>query len=275
AFSGNVDLTVPGALYFNGNITLLPAGITDPAYVPASLNADGIPTIGGTTVALNAAYIRLLGGFSNGAVLPKLADGTLNVNAGSDLDLAGFVSASNAASVNLASGGDIRFLNPNDPAVSPYLAEIAGAYNPTNISGFDPQDRMNSPGAMPFPGGVIVADDLTLTAREAYPETDTDFVLLSLGLAPQTASGVHGAITIRSNGRAPVAPLSANGAILVDAKTILQDGVLLAPLGTIQIGYSADETLPNLFFTGTVNDPFNPTSQPVFEYLPSNITVAT
>ena len=96
-----------------------------------------------------------------------------------------------------------------------------------------------------------------MTAREIYPETDTAFLLMSLGLAPAGLAGAHGTVTFASNGRTPLTPLSANGAILVDAPVIAQGGVLEAPLGTIQLGFGPGQSLPNLI-TSTGTDPYNP-----------------
>jgi hypothetical protein len=108
-------------------------------------------------------------------------------------------------------------------------------------------------------GALLVPDNLSVTAREVYPETDSNFLLISLGLAPSTAQGTINTISFASNGAAPVAPLSANGAILVDAKTIVQGGVLYAPLGTVQLGFSPSQTLPEMFlYTANSNNTYNP-----------------
>jgi hypothetical protein len=42
-----------------------------------------------------------------------------------------------------------------------------------------------------------------------------------------------------------VAPLSVDGQILIDAETIVQNGVLFAPLGTIELGLSSGQTIPS------------------------------
>ena len=85
---------------------------------------------------------------------------------------------------------------------------------------------------------------------------------MSLGLAPAGASGVHNTITFGSSGATPVAPLSAGGAIVVDAKTIVQGGALYAPLGTIQLGFGSGQSLPGVFTVfGSGSDPYDPLEQ--------------
>ena len=62
-----------------------------------------------------------------------------------------------------------------------------------------------------------------------------------------SGNGTINTITIASNGAAPVVPLSIAGEIIVDAANIVQDGVLAAPLGTIQLGLSAGQQFPSGF----------------------------
>jgi filamentous hemagglutinin family protein len=244
--SGNVDLKIPGALLLN-RITLLPAGVIDTSYtVPPG---TGIPSIGGTQVTLEAGYIRLVDQTTN---LPTLADGTLTLKASAQIDIAGLNSINNASNVNFVSGGDIRFLNPGDPDLPGLLSGLVPpAGNSSNGSAY-------GNGSLPSVGSLLVADNLTMTARDVYPATDTAVLLMSLGLAPAGTPGTHGTITFASNGKAPVTPLSANGAIIVDAPAIVQGGVLEAPLGTIQLGFDKSQELPNLFIITSGSNPYNP-----------------
>jgi len=241
AFSGNVAVSLPDALYLNGAITLLAAGVTPTSPASASTpTASGVATIGATQVTLSAGYIRFL---NAAKVTPTLADGTLTLDASAEIDLAGVPVVSNAAQVNLISGGDISFLNNDDPAVSAYLygwGYAASSGTTLTSSGY---------GGMPTAGALLVPDNLTLTAREIYPATDTAFLLMSSGLDPRasTPTASVNTITFKSNGATPYAPLSAGGAILVDAPNIVQGGALYAPLGTIQLGYGQNQTLPAIF----------------------------
>lgn len=249
-FSGNVDLKVTGSVLIDNKFkatTLLPAGVTDTAYSVSACTAGGcIPSIGGSNVTLEAGYIRFYNGYdsSDTVPLPTLADGTLTLNASRGIDLLGVPTVNNAGTVNLLSGGDIRLtgvVNLGAANTSIVVINTSAGY-----------------GGMPWVGSLVVADNLNLAARAIYPTTDTAFLLMSLGLAPVDAAGSHGTITFASNGQTPVAPLSAGGAIVVDAKTIVQGGVLYAPLGTIQLGFDSSQTLPGIFVSGTINNPYDP-----------------
>jgi filamentous hemagglutinin family protein len=217
AFSGSVTLKVPGALYLNGNIALMPAGIT-----PSSgLAASGGNTIGAPTVALDAGYIRWLSGDE---AVPTAGDGTLTLNAAAQIDLAGVVSVSNADVVNLTvSGGDIRFLPTTDPDIFSYLSS-ASSYTLAYAGG-----------SVSVNGALLVPGDLTLSAREVYPATGTSFLLASLGLG--------GTIAVESNGQTPYVPSSAGGAVVVDAASIVQAGAIEVPLGSIILGLTGTQSI--------------------------------
>lgn len=232
AFAGNVGLDIPGALHLNGNISLLPAGATSLTAATPSVN---------TTVNLDAGYILWLGG---GAV-PAAGGGTLNLNASAQIDLAGLIGVSYANAVNLSvSGGDIRFLPISATDVTGNLASGI-----TYVKNGNSALIANGGGALPSAGALLVPGDLTMTAREVYPATNTAFLLMSLGLGGTNG----GTIAFHSNGQASYTPYSAGGAILVDAKTIVQAGALYAPLGTIQLGYTDSQSLP-AFLIGTTAD---------------------
>lgn len=179
---------------------------------------------GASTVDLAANYIRLIGYTQ---VAPTLGGGTLNIAATDQIDIEGAVSVSGAASVNLTSGGDIRMIWADGSALSAPLVKFPIPSNGVTIAA--PVLSTTS---------LNVADSLTLTAREVYAATNTAGVLLSLGL------GSNNTITIASNGATPVAPLSAGGSLLVAAPTIVQNGALYAPLGSIQLGVSASSPVP-------------------------------
>lgn len=247
-FAGNVGLKVAGSLLIDNlgfATTLLPQGAVNTAVgaAPCTPPAGCIPTIGGTTVTLEAGYIRLTNGYNEtNTPLPALADGTLTLNARQGIDLVGVPVVNSAGSVNLVTGGDVRLTGSYN----------FGIYASTGVYASDGY------GGAPFVGALLVADDLNVTAREVYPTTGSTYLLMSLSRAPSGASGTHNTIAFASNGAPPTAPLSAGGAFLVDAGTILQGGVLVAPLGTIQLGFGPGQTLPGVFINGTPNDPYAP-----------------
>jgi filamentous hemagglutinin family protein len=288
AFSGNVAVSLPDALYLNGAITLLAAGVTPTSPASASTpTASGVATIGATQVTLDAGYIRFL---NAAKVTPTLADGTLTLDASAQIDLAGVPVVSNAAQVNLISGGDISFLNNGDSDVSAYLR--SGYYSYSNAgyaTGEGTTLASSGYGGLPSIGALLVPDNLTLTAREVYPAADEAFLLMSLGLDPRasTPTAPVNTITFYSNGKTPYAPLSAGGAILVDAPNIDQGdalragGALYAPLGTIQLGYGSSQTLPAMFVgaaadaSGAAYDPVGDISVGLFTTGAGVATLAT
>jgi filamentous hemagglutinin family protein len=247
-FSGNVDLNVAGSILISSNsgavATLLPQGVINTAFsvTACTPTASCIPTIGHTNVTLEAGYISVSGNssstFSN--VLPTLADGTLTLMGRQGIDIVGIPVVKNAGTVNLVSDGDVRLIGTDNTSLA----------NGATSDGY---------GGLPWVGGFLVADNLNITAREIYPATGTAYLLMSLGLAPAGASGTHDTITFASSGAAPVTPLSAGGAIVVDAKSIVQGGALFAPLGTIQLGFGSGQSLPGVFTVfGSGNDPYDP-----------------
>jgi len=80
-------------------------------------------------------------------------------------------------------------------------------------------------------GTFEVAGALTITAGQIYPITDTVFTLAAFDYV-----GGVGSVTIQSSGVSRALPLSAGGEINVYATTIVQDGVLRAPIGAINLG---------------------------------------
>jgi hypothetical protein len=195
-----------------------------PACPPGS---SCIPSIGATHVTLEAGYISVSGnsGSTFTSVVPTLADGTLTLKGTQGIDLVGTSVVKNAGTVNVVSDGDVRLIGTTTSAT------VAGVTS----DGY---------GGIPWVGAFVVADNPNITAREIYPATGTAYLLMSLGLAPAGASGTHNTITFASSGATPVTPLSAGGALIVDAKSIVQGGALYAPLGTIQLGFGSGQSLP-------------------------------
>jgi filamentous hemagglutinin family protein len=248
AFAGSLDITIPGALTLNassgtfmllappatpnGTPPLLPAGIID----PATCGAACMPGIGGTTVNLDAGYVRIVGKSGNGTMtIPAAANGTLNVNA-EWIDLQR-VAVFNATNVNLTSSGAIRALPDN-----------YGFITGTGASaGTDPST---------FSGALLVTGNLTLRAAEIYPASNTQFLFMS--------ASTQGTIDIEQNGTA-TAPFSAGGSLLFSAQTITQNGTLWAPLGNIVLGLQSTSDIPTAISAilantaGGYTGPFAPT----------------
>ncbi|HEY4076631.1 MAG TPA: filamentous hemagglutinin N-terminal domain-containing protein, partial [Rhizomicrobium sp.] len=198
AFAGDVTLSVDRAVTLSAtNILALAAGAT------------GIPPVRGTSaltggghVEIDAAYVALAGTGLN-PLTPALpaGDATLDVRANT-IDLMGQFQLQRFSDASFTSSGDIRLYNPD------YLAYIGASTTPQ-------------------PGELITGGNLTFQAAQLYPATGSVFIVD----APVAGS----TITVLGNGNA-TPPISVGGALLVDAATIVQNGTIRAPSGTIQLG---------------------------------------
>lgn len=97
-------------------------------------------------------------------------------------------------------------------------------------------------------GIVEMAGHLTLRAGQIYPPTSTRFTIAAydytLNGNPQL-----GSVTIEVSGSRQL-PLSAGGTLSVFGSTIVQNGVLRAPLGTIRLGWDGTGAAPGDLITG-------------------------
>jgi filamentous hemagglutinin family protein len=221
AFAGNVNLSVGQALITDTTtLVALPAGSTS---IPSI--AQGVSEIGAPTVTLNAPYIELgsAGEVNSNNQLVNmvptlaLAGGTLKVNART-LDLVGQLGLENFANAYFTASGDIRLS-------SSLAADQAAASNSNN-------------GVEVFPLGELVsAGNLTFQANRLYPATAQPFIIdaSAAGLVDADGNPLTTSVTFLGNGASSV-PLSAGGALLVDATHIVQEGALRAPSGTITLG---------------------------------------
>ncbi|WCM25948.1 filamentous hemagglutinin family protein [Sphingomonas sp. QA11] len=200
AFAGDVSLDLGRAVIINApEILALPAGT--PA-IPTL--AAGTTSTGGAVVSITAPYVALAGpnwyqGVSKLSTAAMVGDATLSVNAGF-LDISNQVALGNFGQSNLTSSGDTRLSTTNVPAT----------------------------GATLMPGVLLTSGNLTLSAADLYPASGESFALVAAGPNPTT-------IIFASNG-ASSTPLSAGGALLVDATTIVQGGTIRAPFGSITLG---------------------------------------
>ncbi|RXV67607.1 filamentous hemagglutinin N-terminal domain-containing protein [Burkholderia stabilis] len=222
AFAGNVNLTLPESVTLNsGRIaaigmdqlsTLLstPAKPAGGSSVFADLLAQPPAHPLGTTVAINAPYVALVGPTapaSTPAFTPVAtrSDATLNVNA-SFVDLRNQFQLNNFGQANFNSSGDIRLSS-------------------TNQSG-----NLLSPGMLYTPGNV------TFNAANLYPATGSTFIVDAVGpVDPVTGKPAPTTVTFGTTGSSGT-PLSAGGTLLVDATNIVQGGIVRAPSGTLVFG---------------------------------------
>ena len=97
-------------------------------------------------------------------------------------------------------------------------------------------------------GTFDVAGDLTLTAGQIYPMTETTFTV-----AAYDHNSIPGTITIDGSGTRPL-PLSGGGTLNVYASDITQGGELRAPIGTINLGSGVTSASPTDPIGGGVFD---------------------
>ncbi len=95
-------------------------------------------------------------------------------------------------------------------------------------------------------GGVIrgggtfdIAGDLILRAAQIYPTTATSFTL-----AAYDHGSAKGSITVEQAGGPIPLPLSAAGTLSLYASSIMQNGTLVAPFGTINLGWDGTGISP-------------------------------
>lgn len=94
-----------------------------------------------------------------------------------------------------------------------------------DIQGYGTEAGFNT--AAVTQGWLASAGDLNLTARQIYPATNADFRV--------RLPGAGATLTIASSGEADTPVLSGGGALTLEADTIIQGGVLKAPLGSIAL----------------------------------------
>jgi filamentous hemagglutinin family protein len=138
---------------------------------------------------------------------PSTGSGTLRIDAGlldlvGDTALQGFAAApvSGATPVVFASRGDIRLRG-------------------TQVE--------SERGSGRLAGSLRSAGDLELRASQVFPTTMTEFLI--------EATSPQGVLTIAGNGAQSEAPLSAGGALTLQAAEIRQQGTLRAPFGTLNL----------------------------------------
>ena len=174
-------------------------------------------TTDGASLTVTASYIALNGGnaflndpgisFGSGSTTPP-GDATLTLNASNQIDLAGSLTFQNIGRATFNSLGDIRLL----PAQSISRAQLEG----------------------------LVASDgnLSFNAAAIYPVTNTLFAIELLSAGGTVSFGYPA-----GGGPSTITPLSADGGVLVSADTIVQDGEILAPFGSIILGTQGTQTV--------------------------------
>lgn len=206
-----------GTIGFGGSVN-----VTIPGALTLYASSGHFSLAAGSTVNLNAGYVRMVGAL-NLLTAPTVGDGTLKVTA-QWIDLERAIGLDNVGTANFTSASAIRLLSSDYGFITGSGSQAAS-----------------------YGGALVAPGDLTLTAAEIYPVSNTQFLLAS--------TAADGTLTIQPNGTA-TAPLSAGGGLVLSANTIAQNGTLWAPLGNIIIGTTSTSQLPSLIAT-LLADPGN------------------
>ncbi len=178
-------------------------------------------TLKGSTVSIGQSMVdrqlqgaerpswELVGGTAVPPVATRRGDGTLSVDAGA-VDLYGSFTINGSRETQVASQSDIRMIG-----------------QPISV----PTDSIVTTRQV---GALTTAGNLELRAAQVYPATRTDFTV-AIKSQPDNALIERGLLRIASNGAAPGTAYSAAGKVTLEAHSIVQDGVLKAPLGEITL----------------------------------------
>ena len=139
---------------------------------------------------------------------PAAGTGMLNVS-GQMVDLTGNFIVSGLKAFNVGSTGDIR---------------LNGVIDPSTI-------KNNLPTINSLTGSLHTQGNVTLQAAQVYPSTLAQFTMS----VEDGAGNKAGSITIQPGGAATNTVLSAGGLVTLSANNIEQNGVLKAPMGTINL----------------------------------------
>ncbi|MEH0196577.1 filamentous hemagglutinin family protein [Caulobacter sp. CCNWLY153] len=223
---GDVDLKLGSAFYLTSKTWDGVTSLNDATY-RQSLS----PVIGANgSLRIKAAYISLGGAFQSLAT-PNVGvpgAGEVVFDAGA-MDVGGAVLFDRSvAKARFNVAGDLRFTG-----VAPYETAFA------------------IPGAAPAPslsGHLAVNGDLSLVAGQIYATTGSTYAV--------TSTAGDGLIAIgRSSATTPATPYSAGSNLSFQASSIVQGGVLRAPLGTLTLGAQSPLTRGGVQFapaTGSV-----------------------
>ncbi|MCC4261624.1 filamentous hemagglutinin family protein [Pseudomonas aestusnigri] len=223
AFDGNVNLALGQRL----NLYAGALGVTEASGADSRVN-------------LTAPYMRLAGslaptspdspgyfltGMSYGVTQPvsqQPAAGSLRLEAGYVLDI--------EAGSGLGSGGSLN------------LTRLDGSNELVDRRAFD-STQLVSHGDQRFAGGILyIPGDLTLAAAQLYPTIGAS-ATIHAGWRGTSADYDPGRrlVIARTTDSTPAMPYSAFGSLTLGAATVDQGGIVRAPLGTLNIGYSRNQ----------------------------------
>jgi filamentous hemagglutinin family protein len=195
------NVTLGGSVQFNGSVTIRAGG-------ELSVGSGGVISTEGN-VNLIAPYVVL------------------------GLPFPGPLTATQEAESPFNSSGTIIDLPPTAGTghltVSASLIDIGTL----SLQDIDQANFIATNGDIRGDGTLDVEGQINMTAGQIYPATDVTFTI-----AAYNDGSTPGTITIHGSGTRDL-PLSAGGTLNLYASVINQDGVLRAPLGTINLGWNS------------------------------------
>jgi filamentous hemagglutinin family protein len=294
------SLTIGSGRFYAPNATQLPTDVTltvtqDGLTVPASLYASGGSAIGSILRDKNGNIIEGGGYFAVSSFESSGMDSLTLVTNGKTVDFSGPVTITANDSISVANGGVLEadgavkleapYVEIGEPFKGPLTAAQLAAdadsffvgnnpyyFNPTggtgsltviaslidigdiSLQGISNVALMAENGDIRGDGTLDVAGNILLQAGQIYPPTETTFNIIAYG----------GTVTIASGGERQL-PLSAGGTLNIYASKIIQDGVLRAPLGTINLGWNGSGSSPQdpLSGAGYVSNESVPVAQQI------------
>jgi filamentous hemagglutinin family protein len=216
--SGLDSLTLGGTVQFSG---------------PVTINANRSLTVGSSGIISADAAVSLIAPYVK---LGQAFQGPLTL-AQQQLPL--FVdSTGNAVEISPAYGaGSITVTASSLIDVGNLSLQNIGSLNLVAVNGDIRGD-----------GTLDVAGNITLSAGQVYPTTETTFTI-----AAYDHGGTAGTVTILPSGVRQL-PLSAGGTLNIYASDITQGGVLRAPMGTINLGSGVTSSTPTDPISGQAFD---------------------
>lgn len=196
---GGINLSAGDALYLNAPNLSAYNNSTNNAVTTSAVSR---------LLSLSAPYVEIGSQNQNYQTPGAASFGIASLTASATtLDLIGNTALQGFGTVNLNAATDIRLVG---------------------ISVLDPNTFKATGYAQ---GSLAMRGNLTLTDTQTYPTTLSDFSF--------TDSASNGILTFASNGNTPGQVLSAAGTVTAIAPTINQNGVLLAPFGSLTLGSTA------------------------------------
>ncbi|MCE0484088.1 MAG: filamentous hemagglutinin family protein [Methylacidiphilales bacterium] len=217
--SGLDALTLAGTVQFSG---------------PVTINANRSLAVGNSGIIYSDAAVNLIAPYVE---LGQAFQGPLTIQ---QQELPVFTDASgNPIAINPTYGGGSITVNAGS------LIDV-GNLSLQNIGNLN---LVSTNGDIRGDGTLDVAGNISLTAGQIYPTTETTFTI-----AAYDHNGIAGSVTINGSGNREL-PLSAGGTLNIFATDITQGGVLRAPIGTINLGSGVTGASPVDPLTGQSFDP--------------------